>query len=37
MNLDFEIDNIRFKARASVVIYNRDKTKVLKTIDYIFS
>lgn len=29
MNLDFEIDNIRFKARASVVIYNRDKTKVL--------
>lgn len=27
MNLDFEIDNIRFKARASVVIYNRDKTK----------
>lgn len=27
MNLDFEIDNIRFKARALVVIYNKDKTK----------
>lgn len=27
MNLDFEIDNIRFKARASVVIYNKDKIK----------
>ena len=26
MNLDFEIDNIRFNARASVVIYNKDKT-----------
>lgn len=29
MNLDFEIDDIRFNARESVVIYNRDKTKVL--------
>ncbi len=27
MNLDFEIDNIRFNAKASVVIYNKDKTK----------
>ena len=29
MNLDFEIDNIRFNARASAIIYNKDKTKVL--------
>lgn len=29
MNLDFEIDNIRFNAKASVVIYNKDKTKVI--------
>lgn len=27
MNLNFEIDDIRFNARESVVIYNRDKTK----------
>lgn len=35
MNLDFEIDNIRFNARASAIIYNKDKTKVLlfKIID----
>lgn len=35
MNLDFEIDNTRFNSRASVVIYNKDKTKVLlfKIID----
>ena len=24
MNLDFEIDNIRFNARASAIIYNKD-------------
>ena len=29
MNLDFEIDNVRFNARASAIIYNKDKTKVL--------
>ena len=29
MNLDFEIDNIRFNARAAAIIYNSDKTKVL--------
>ena len=29
MNLDFEIDNMRFNARVSVIIYNKDKTKVL--------
>ena len=29
MNLDFEIDNIRFNARSSAIIYNKDKTKVL--------
>lgn len=29
MNLDFEIDNIRFNARVSAIIYNKDKTKVL--------
>lgn len=35
MNLDFEIDNVRFNARASAIIYNKDKTKVLlfKIID----
>ena len=35
MNLDIEKDNYRFNARASVVIYNKDKTKVLlfKIID----
>ena len=35
MNLDFEIDNIRFNARVSAIIYNKDKTKVLlfKIID----
>ena len=35
MNLDFEIDNIRFNARVSVIIYNKDKAKVLlfKIID----
>ena len=29
MNLDFEIDNIRFNARVSAIIYSKDKTKVL--------
>lgn len=29
MNLDFEIDNTRFNARSSAIIYNKDKTKVL--------
>lgn len=29
MNLDFEIDNARFNARSSAIIYNKDKTKVL--------
>ncbi len=35
MNLDFEIDNIRFNARVSAIIYSKDKTKVLlfKIID----
>ena len=35
MNLDFEIDNTRFNARASAIIYNKDKAKVLlfKIID----
>ena len=27
MNLDFEIDNIRFNARASAIIYNKDIKK----------
>ena len=29
MNLDFEKDNYRFNARASVIIFNTDKTKIL--------
>ena len=29
MNLDFEKDNYRFNARASVIIFNTDKTKML--------
>ena len=35
MNLDFEIDNTRFNARAAAIIYNKNKTKVLlfKIID----
>lgn len=35
MNLDFEIDNIRFNAIVSAIIYNKDKAKVLlfKIID----
>lgn len=35
MDLNFEIDNIKFNARASAIIYNKDRTKVLlfKIID----
>ena len=29
MNIDFTKDNYRFNARASAIIYNKDKTKVL--------
>lgn len=29
MNLDYEIDNNRFNARVSSIIYNKDKTKIL--------
>lgn len=29
MNLDYEIDNYRFNARVSAIIYNEDETKVL--------
>jgi 8-oxo-dGTP pyrophosphatase MutT (NUDIX family) len=29
MNLDYEINNNRFNARTSAIIYNKDKTKVL--------
>ena len=29
MNIDFKIDNNRFNARASAIIYNKSKTKVL--------
>lgn len=29
MNLDFEKDNYRFNARVSLILYNKDKTKVL--------
>ena len=30
MNIDFEKDNYRFNARASAIILNKDKSKVLK-------
>ena len=30
MNVDFEINNTRINARVSAIIYNKDKTKVLK-------
>lgn len=29
MNLDYEINNNRFNARVSAIIYNYDKTKIL--------
>ena len=29
MNLDFELNDVRFNARAAAIIYNSDKTKVL--------
>lgn len=29
MNLDYKIDNNRFNARVSSIIYNKDKTKIL--------
>lgn len=29
MNIDFEIDNYKFNARVSAIIFNKDKTKVL--------
>lgn len=29
MNLDYEMDNNRFNARVSSIIYNKDKTKIL--------
>lgn len=29
MNLDYKIDNNRFNARVSAIIYNKDKTKIL--------
>lgn len=29
MNLDYTLDNNRFNARVSAIIYNEDKTKVL--------
>ena len=29
MNLDYKLDNNRFNARVSVIIYNKDKTKIL--------
>ena len=28
MNLDYKLDNNRFNARVSVIIYNKDKTKI---------
>lgn len=29
MNLDYEVNNNRFNARVSSIIYNKDKTKIL--------
>ncbi len=29
MNLDYKIDNNRFNARVSAIIYNKDKTQIL--------